>query len=150
MKEKIDRKIKGVVLNLNRLGITTTGSCEGHIDYGSPAPWIKISPTRESYDLEIKKLKNKASLLLKNFYKNRKVSPSVKLKIKNGKFGFWLYGGGEDFLVWRKIVEMRAQKIKKGEIIKESVGIKEKIRRQKNLPAYQEEMRLFGDFIGKL
>ncbi len=147
MKEKIDSKIKKPVSILNELGITTTGSCEGHVDYGAPAPWIKISPKKKPYDLEIKKLKKETSLLLKGFYKNRKVNSAVKLKIKNGKFGFWLYGGGKDFLDWRRIVEIRARKIENDQSVRELISDREKIQRKRKLPAYQEEMRFFEDFL---
>lgn len=36
----IDSGIKETVVFLNALGITTTGSCEGHIKEGLPWPWI--------------------------------------------------------------------------------------------------------------
>ena len=134
---------------LNRFGIATTGSCEGHIDYGAPAPWIKISPKKKPYASEAKRLKRKTALLLKEFYKNRKTNPTVKLKIKQGKFGFWLYNGGQDFLDWRRVVEIRARKIKRGQSAKKMITNKEKIHRRKTLPAYQKEIRLFGDFLNK-
>ena len=36
----IDEKVKGTVYHLNRLGIITISSCEGHLDRGLPHFWI--------------------------------------------------------------------------------------------------------------
>ncbi len=38
----IDNGIKETVVFLNALGITTTGSCEGHMKNGLPWPWVDI------------------------------------------------------------------------------------------------------------
>jgi hypothetical protein len=40
--KKIDPGIMGVVLALNANGIRTTQSCEGHIDWGFPYPWVRV------------------------------------------------------------------------------------------------------------
>lgn len=142
MKEKIDLKIKNLVSILNRLGITTTGSCEGHIDHGSPVPWVKINSEKE--------LRNKVTSLLKVFYKNRKLQSTAKLKIKSGKAGFWLYSG-QDFLAWRKIVDKKAKMIAAGrKIKKEVISQQEQLRRKSSLPIFQEEIKLFGEFLKKL
>lgn len=150
MKEKIDLKIKNLVSILNRFGIPTTGSCEGHIDHGSPVPWVKINSDKGLSFLRVKELRNKITSLLKVFYENRKVQSTAKLRIKSGKAGFWLYSG-QDFLAWRKIVDNRAKMIATGhKIEKEIVGHKEQVRRKSNLPVFQEEIRLFGEFLKKL
>lgn len=150
MKEKIDSKIKGIVLVLNQLGVTTTGSCEGHINHGSPVPWVKINSDKGLLSSQAKELRNKVALLLKDFYKNRKVLPTFKLNIKSGKAGFWLYSG-KDFLAWRKIVDNRAKIIATGrKIKKEIIGNQERAIRKSNLPIYQEEIRLFAEFLKKL
>lgn len=44
---KIDPKIRRAVSALNKIGIPTTGSCQGHSTYSSPAPWIKITAKNE-------------------------------------------------------------------------------------------------------
>jgi hypothetical protein len=39
---RIDIGIMGVVLYLNLHGVSTTASCEGHLDWGQPFPWVWI------------------------------------------------------------------------------------------------------------
>jgi hypothetical protein len=36
----MDPGIIDMVVALNLLGVTTTGSCEGHLNHGLPAPWV--------------------------------------------------------------------------------------------------------------
>lgn len=38
--KEIDPLIKNMVILLNRNGITTMASCEGHLDYGEHFPWV--------------------------------------------------------------------------------------------------------------
>lgn len=38
----IDEGVKETVIALNVLGINTTQSCEGHLDWGISAPWVDI------------------------------------------------------------------------------------------------------------
>jgi hypothetical protein len=40
--KRIDEGIKEAVVALRLLGFLTTASCEGHIDWGLPGPWIDI------------------------------------------------------------------------------------------------------------
>jgi hypothetical protein len=40
----VDAGIKSLVIALNVRGFPTTASCEGHLGWGIPAPWIDISP----------------------------------------------------------------------------------------------------------
>lgn len=39
----IDEEIKDLVIALNVFNISTTASCEGHLDHSLPFPWISIS-----------------------------------------------------------------------------------------------------------
>lgn len=50
----IDPGIKKTVIVLNLLGFVTQQSCEGHIDWGRPYPWVSIT----SEDKEIETLRN--------------------------------------------------------------------------------------------
>lgn len=52
----IDVRIKDTVIVLNLLGFKTEQSCEGHIDWGRPYPWVRIA----SRDSEINNLRKKA------------------------------------------------------------------------------------------
>jgi len=38
--KRIDEGIKETVIGLNALGVTTRQSCEGHLDWGHPYPWV--------------------------------------------------------------------------------------------------------------
>jgi hypothetical protein len=42
MGKRIDIGIMGVVLYLNLHGVSTTASCEGHLDHGHPYPWVWV------------------------------------------------------------------------------------------------------------
>jgi hypothetical protein len=42
MGKRIDIGIMGVVLYLNLHGVSTTASCEGHLDWGQPYPWVWV------------------------------------------------------------------------------------------------------------
>jgi len=44
---EIDIGIKKTIVILNAIGISTTGSCEGHLDWGLPWPWIDIASPNE-------------------------------------------------------------------------------------------------------
>lgn len=40
--KRVDEGIKETVVILNAIGLPTSGSCEGHTDYGVPVPWVDI------------------------------------------------------------------------------------------------------------
>lgn len=44
---KIDDKIKETVVAFNALGLSTSASCEGHLDHGISVPWIEVSAENE-------------------------------------------------------------------------------------------------------
>lgn len=46
--KSIDEGIFETVVALNVLGITTRQSCQGHLEWGLPYPWIDIHPEVES------------------------------------------------------------------------------------------------------
>jgi len=145
----MDREIRKAVLVLNRAGLPTTGSCAGHADHGSPAPWIKINSEKHLSASQILKLKNCVSSLLKDFYKNRKIDSYIKLRIKSGHAGFWIYSG-QDFLKWREIIDERSKMINVGKKVgKEIISRTEQEKRRKTLFARQEEMAAFAHFLAK-
>jgi len=45
--EEIDDGIKETVAAINLNGFPTSGSCEGHLDHGTAAPWVEISDPNE-------------------------------------------------------------------------------------------------------
>lgn len=40
----VDENIKHLVAALRMFGVRTTGSCEGHSDWGHPYPWVELEP----------------------------------------------------------------------------------------------------------
>ena len=145
----IDEKIEGLVRALNTGGIPTTGSCEGHADRGAPAPWAKIgAPENTPADTEA--LKEKLAGILRAFYATRKTTDEARLVLEDGHAGFWLHNGGEAYHRWREQVEQAAENIRKGRKVTAYVGEKERLERTQNLPRYQEEIRLFAEFLAKL
>lgn len=139
----IDKNIQGLVDSLNRVGFPTTGSCEGHEDYRTPAFWVKIGA--EDLDGLLRKRMEK---ILEKFYKNRLVSPDVKIETENANYGFYIHNGGEAYKIWREGVKELAAKISKGEKPKE-VPISEEDRKNKlsKLPNYQKEAKDFAIFL---
>lgn len=51
----IDPLILDTVITLNALGIHTTSSCEGHLDWGIAGPWIEIGPADTTQIVELRK-----------------------------------------------------------------------------------------------
>lgn len=141
----IDSKMKNAVYILNLLDLPTTGSCEGHIDHGSPAPWIMIQKTDEANKNE--KIYQKLAFLLKEFYKNRSASPDTRIIIKRGNAGFWLHNGGKAYAQWRKKVNKRVIKKQQGDTVQEFINEKEKRSRTKHLLRFQKEMKMFTKFL---
>src|SRR6266571_1101863 len=52
----VDPGILETVAALNALGIPTTASCEGHVDWGTEAPWIDIASNDPRTNVSIAKL----------------------------------------------------------------------------------------------
>lgn len=135
----IDKKIKPLVLELNRLGFPTSGSCEGHIDHGFPGPWVSVYPDET---------KIKAESLLAEFYSNKNSSPDIKISIVPGNGSFWIYSGGGKFIEFKKEINNYAERKAAGEnpgpIM---VSADEQSLRQKFLPIQQQEISDFVEFL---
>lgn len=144
----IDGKIQEAVAMLNALGIPTTGSCEGHINHGSPAPWIKITA---SYAPKRKKwLYKRVSELLNQFYTRRDVPPDVRLVLEDAHAGFWIHNGGNAYQRWRDTVNKTAKNKRDKENHDSTLSRKERGERAKSLPRYQKEMKLFAQFLRRI
>jgi len=145
---------------LNSLGIPTTGSCEGHIDRGSPAPWVKVTPSsarvsgrhdsgeRES-GIEAGHIRKKALECLSTFYEKRNVPHDVRLEIEKAHSGFWIHNGGESYRRWRTYVNKNALKMRDREKIERYFSVVERSRRSTTLSAYQREVQAFAEFLKK-
>ena len=113
----IDPGIKNTVIVLNLLGFKTSGSCEGHMDWGKAYPWIEF----DIDDKKIDALKN----LINDFYKNHSVDKERMVtiaKINSGLVIMWNPEGA-----W----QVRRNEKEKKEKLKE----------------YQEEMKSFTEFL---
>jgi hypothetical protein len=62
----IDLGIKDTVIVLNLLGFKTSASCQGHLDWGLPYPWIDFETT----DQEVKNLMEKQQSVYQKIQKN--------------------------------------------------------------------------------
>jgi hypothetical protein len=73
-------------------------------------------------------------MLLKEFYKERRVEPSLKLEIEEQAEGhFWIHNGGDDYTASREIELSEDEKKKLSE----------------RLVKYQKEMKEFAEFLMK-
>ncbi len=150
----IDKEILDAVVSLNKLGIITDGSCYGHIDKSSPAPWIGVGANPEHDEKlaeETKIAKSKMQLLFDEFYTKRPTSENVKIIIDDfgGSDSFWIHNGGEEWKGWRVDVDEVVAKIKRGEKPTGYFNDERKARRAKTLPIYQKEMDEFAAFLKK-
>jgi hypothetical protein len=139
----VDQKIRGIVSLLNFRGIRTTGSCEGHITHGAPAPWVKVTPPKARSASVLRK----TSRYLNAFYAQRTVRDDVRLVIQKANSGFWIHNGGDGYNRWRTFVNENVAKIRGGEKVKTYIDSKERARRSKKLPIYQEEIKAFAEFM---
>lgn len=80
----VDPGIKPMVVALRYLGFNTTASCEGHLDWGFPYPWVEIDSGSPRLN---RREKRRLRLLIKQFYK---VRPAVHPLILQDIFGFRL------------------------------------------------------------
>ena len=155
----IDKKIEGIVVALNALKIPTTGSCEGHINRDAPAPWIKITSQNEPKNIktesiasqqrrkENSRIRKKVLKLLNRFYKDRRVSFDLRLRITDANVGFWIHNGGKFYDQWRKEINVRAKNIEREISTENILSAKEKLERKKKLPLYQKEIQKFTNFL---
>jgi len=158
-KNKIDDKIQDLVSALNLRGIPTTGSCEGHIDHGSPAPWIKITTPDEPINArqdteEYRRWKNKdreirlkTVRLLNEFYKNHSISEDLRFVIEDANSGFWIHNGGDAYSRWRTFVNENVARIQSGKEKQELIDKEEQVRRSKMLHSYQKEIEPLTKFL---
>lgn len=146
MSIKIDPKIKTLVKVLNKIGFPTTGSCQGHVDYGHPAPWVKITPKNK---VETDKLLKSISGILAEFYKINQTRKDARIVVQKGNAGFWIHNGGGDYeKSWNAMLK-RVKTRESGKIIENAaITLKERSKRKVKLPLYQKEMEKFAKFLG--
>jgi len=113
--KKIDSEIRKTVVALNVIGLPPKMSCEGHLYWGCPHPWVDIewpdeperykSGTRQETDeykrwiAANKELRGMAERLLEEFYSNRKAAEETKIGIEDASGGrFRLQNGANIFV----------------------------------------------------
>jgi hypothetical protein len=142
MPPKIEKNIKELVKALNAHGIATTGSCEGHMDHGSPAPWVKVVPRKNAATT-----RKNILACLKLFYKNHRASKDMRIVIEKAKSGFWIHNGGSVYISWRKSVNKIASEISRGKV--PTVGPRQNKRSVEKLSRYQQEIKTFAAFLNQ-
>jgi len=94
---KMDLGIIETVAALNLLKIPTSGSCEGHLDYGLPNPWVDIvamnrpetqflekeeTPEYKKWQKENKILNETVATWIIEFYTDSKPDEQIKILIR--------------------------------------------------------------------
>ncbi len=136
--EGIDERIKETVAAFNLAGFHTDSSCEGHLDWGTGAPWIGVEAAGEPEERftgekeVVEKIAKKAQNMLNEFYKDRNMSADSKLAIEGvgGGGAFRIHNGGEDYEVMLKNMPETQKN-----------GLAERLQK------HQAEMRAFGEFL---
>lgn len=145
--KEIDPGIKETIVALAVLGIETARSCEGHIDWGTEAPYVDVE-SKEALDLKIrlkeakdseaelqrikeeikqKNLKEREKVMsyFSDFYKERNVPYDRRLIINSMALGLSrIESQGAS------LQKIRSEEIKKAK-----------------LQEYQGEMKMFTDFL---
>lgn len=85
----IDEEIKQTVVSLRLLDLPTTGSCQGHIDWGEQNPWVDIDcELWNNEGIEINSENRSIFLNMLQDYKNALKIPDTDLWIEDiGVFG---------------------------------------------------------------
>ncbi len=125
LNKPVDKGIKPIVIALRYLGFNTTGSCEGHMNWGYPYPWVDI----DSGDKRLnKKEKRRLSELLRQFYKHHESAHSLLL---------------QDFAAFR-LQNVRWPRTRKKRARHQDIPD------AKLLKQYQNEMNSFADYLVSL
>lgn len=153
---QLDRGIKNLVLALNARGIPTSGSCEGHVDHGSPAPWIKVRLAGKTMQRggRIRRRSNanneqeRISRYLRLFYRNRRVRSDARIVIDKVHAGFRIHNGGNAYVSWRNLVNRNATRIRRGQKARAYIS-GGKVYRSARISRFRREMRAFAAFLNQ-
>ena len=162
--KKIDGGIKEAVIAFRLNGFRTDGSCEGHLDWGYPYPWVDIvAPTRD--DARCKELQKK-------YQEKRSLAPAetkeglsfdakiaeeekeIENKLERLLDEFYKNRGGERLIgikryaSWHRIQPVGVEEFK---VVKSDKKLtdKEKQKRKEFLDKSQKEMESFVAFLDK-
>lgn len=156
---KIDPGIMNAVIAFNAIGVNTTASCEGHLDWGNAYPWIRSGVTGVD-DLEnelrqaLKAYQNAASddrvKLCDEYYAiaTRVQKLHVQEELKLTKYLNAFYKQHEMDYDKHLVIERTIS----GECILQSHGanlqeIRDPSERAAKLKEYQNEMQTFAEFL---
>ncbi len=145
----VDEGIKEALAGLIVSGFHSTGSCEGHLDHGTRAPWVDIE-TRDAPAL-YRKAKDATS-------DEEKEAILEEIMRKNLEERRRLIAILDDFYGERKVpihqmlsTSGYGHKLSRLESIGSDIqAIEDEETRQTRLEEYQEEMRAFSEYLKKL
>ena len=129
----VDKGIRETVVGLNALGINTSASCEGHLNWGTGAPYVDIEAKNKGRAKLKKNVKRnqqeiqKVLPLLDKFYSRHKASYDRHLTVQ----------------AWGWSI---------GRLESQGTGVLDalsKAAKAKKLKEYQKEMTAFGKFLKK-
>lgn len=163
--KEIDPGIRKTVVAFNVIGLPPSMSCEGHLSWGCPHPWVDIAEPNEpkrfkggsaekmkeetdEYKKWIaanKELREMAERLLDEFYKDRKVQKEVKIGIENRAAGRFRIQNGDSVFLGEK--EYGTKKKKQSKLAKDLTAEERKKLKEEYLPDLQREMDDFAEFI---
>lgn len=156
---RIDEGIRETVTALSVMGLPPSASCEGHLDWGCPHPWVDIEEPNEpkkykngknktdeykKWEEKNKELRQLAESLLEEFYNGRNISDDMKIGIKNYGNGRFRMQNGDQIFLGEK--EYGIKKTRESKLSKDLTP-EERKRLEQILPELRAEMDVFTDFI---
>jgi len=134
----IDKEIKEAVIMFNAVGLYTSGSCEGHLNHGLPAPWIHIEAPNEPKERYIKE---------KEIF--RQVARKYNLKVEELRRGYNMEAfeeAGRKIMKNEETKEYKRWKKENKKLLKKAKKFLEEFYRNRKLdPDIKLEIEIFGD-----
>ncbi|WP_420421497.1 hypothetical protein [Simkania sp.] len=171
----IDDQIKDLVIVLNLLGIKTSQSCEGHLNWGLPFPWVEFCPWEDITKLDAQKEKvlEKIAEIESEIARLENEQPGSDLE---ELFNKWEIQCQENSMIFQQIHELQCKSEKKmWDLLDEFYGSRDNYNIhslvvrdwrvfplggewkgrytgkdiEKNLSSYRKEMDAFKEFLIK-
>jgi len=134
----IDKEIKEAVIMFNVVGLYTSGSCEGHLDHGLPAPWIHIEAPNEPKERYVKE---------KEIY--RKVARKYNLKVEEVRRGYNIEAfeeAGREIVKNEETKEYKRWKKENKKLLKKAKKFLEEFYKNRQVGSdIKLEIEIFGD-----
>ena len=147
--KEIDSGIRETVVALRVLGFSTSGSCEGHLDYGIKAPWVDVGevPADLADKLRLAQKSNQpldeaTEYQRKNVFKDL-MAERVRLMKLVGEF----YEDRNPQFASRLMLALGPDTVRiisQGALIQDLLPLNEQTQ---NLETYRQEMSVFSNFL---